>query len=173
MMRRAVFALAVLTASPALAEDPAMRTAAGGFYGVYKSFHPSDGIPDAGGLGKYRPFLSDKLVALLEQAGRAQAAFSAKNKFAPPLVEGDIFTSLFEGADTVAVGACTGDAGHGQCTVALSHTAARETLNWTDTIYLVNTQAGWRVDDISYGGRFASGNTGRLSQTLGEAVHFQ
>ena len=174
MTRFAALALLLLATTPALADDPAMHAAADGFYGTYKTFHPSDGIPDAGGLAKYRPLLSDKLVTLLGQAGAAQAAFSTKNKGAPPLIEGDIFTSLFEGATTVSVGTCTGDAKSGQCAVALSHAAPRDKpVSWTDTITLVNTPGGWRVDDIVYGGNWESANKGRLSQTLGEVLRFQ
>jgi hypothetical protein len=173
-MKRLLLAF-LLTASPALADDTAaMHAAADGFYGVYKGFHPSDGVPDAAGLAKYRPFLSDKLVTLLDQAGRAEAAFAAKNKDAPPLVEGDIFTSLFEGATAVTVGACSGNHAGGQCTVTLSNAPPREKpVSWTDTVYLVDTPAGWRVDDIGYGGNWDFGNKGRLSQTLGEVLHFQ
>jgi hypothetical protein len=175
MMRVAVLAGVLLTASPALADDAgAMHAAAEGFYGVYKGFHPSDGIPDPAGRAKYQPYVSGTLATLLEQAGSAEAAFSAKNKGAPPLIEGDIFTSLFEGATTVSIGACTGDARHGQCAVALSHAASRDKpVSWTDTVYLVNTPAGWRVDDIGYGGGWDFGNKGRLSQTLGEVLQFQ
>jgi len=175
MMRFAVFALAALSASPALADDAgAMHAAAEGFYGVYKSFHSSDGIPDPAGRAKYQPFLSDKLATLLDQAGNADAAFSVKNKDAPPLVEGDIFTSLFEGANTISVGTCSGDAQRGQCAVALSHTAPRDKpVSWTDTVYLVRTPSGWRVDDIGYGGGWDFGNKGRLSQTLGEVLQLQ
>ncbi len=39
-------------------------------------------------------------------------------------------------------------------------------MTWTDTLLLVNTPQGWRVDDIAYGGGFQFGNTGRLSDTL-------
>jgi hypothetical protein len=170
----AALAVLLLASTPALAEDPAMHMAAERFYGVYKGFHPSDGIPDAAGRAKYQPFLSDRLVTLLDQAGRAEAAFSAKNKGAPPLIEGDIFTSLFEGASTVSVGTCGGDAQHGQCAVALSYAAPREKpVSWTDTVYLVSTPGGWRVDDIAYGGNWDFGNKGRLSQTLGEVLRFQ
>ena len=173
-MKRLLRAALLLTASPALADDPALRATADGFYGVYKGFHPSDGIPDAAGLAKYRPFLSDKLIALLEQAGAADAAFAGKNKGAPPLVEGDIFTSLFEGATAISVGACTGDARSGQCAVAMTHALPRDKpVSWTDTLYLVRTPAGWRVDDIGYGGNWESGNKGRLSQTLGDVLSFQ
>jgi hypothetical protein len=43
-------------------------------------------------------------------------------------------------------------------------------VNWTDTICLVRTSAGWRVDDIAYGAPWAFGNKGRLTQTLESAI---
>src|SRR6202000_863116 len=55
---RALAGVLVLAASPAWADDPAMHAAADGFYGAYKTFHPSDGIPDAKGRARYQPFLS-------------------------------------------------------------------------------------------------------------------
>jgi hypothetical protein len=44
--------------------------------------------------------------------------------------------------------------------------AKPKAVTWTDTVYLVAEQGGWRVDDIAYGAGFAFGNTGRLSETL-------
>jgi hypothetical protein len=43
-------------------------------------------------------------------------------------------------------------------------------VNWTDTIYLLHTPAGWKVDDIAYGGSWAFGNKGRLKETLQGAI---
>ena len=39
-------------------------------------------------------------------------------------------------------------------------------VTWTDTLLLINTAAGWRVDDIAYGAGFQFGNTGKLTDTL-------
>ncbi len=162
-------------AAPAAADDvAALRAAAEGFYGVYKSFHPSDGIPDDAGRARYRPFLSPGLDALLGQAGDAEKRFAATNKDSPPLIEGDLFTSLFEGATDITVGACTASGQTGSCTAALGHTQPGEApTRWTDTVLLLDTPAGWRVDDIRYGGTWDFGNKGRLSETLGQVVHFQ
>ena len=44
-------------------------------------------------------------------------------------------------------------------------------MNWTDTVYLVLTANGWRVDDIGYGATWAFGNKGQLTETLRNAVH--
>jgi hypothetical protein len=151
-----------------------MAVAANGFYGVYATFHPSDGIPSPADRAKYHPFLSPALDALLTDAQAAEARFTKANKGAPPLVEGDLFSSLFEGASSFAVTGCSGDAAKGRCTVKLEH--AGETalpVTWSDTVLVVNTPSGWRVDDIAYGGSWAFGNKGRLSDLLKQTLSFQ
>jgi hypothetical protein len=37
---------------------------------------------------------------------------------------------------------------------------------WNDTVYLVATPSGWRVDDIGYGANWDFGNKGRMSDTV-------
>jgi hypothetical protein len=167
---------AVLLSSPAIAagDDAAMAAAASGFYDVYKTFHPSDGIPGDSDRAKYQPFITSSLETSLEQAAAAEARFAKANKDSPPLIEGDLFTSLFEGATAVTVGACTGNEKTGQCAVDLAFTdATTKPFHWTDTVYLANTGAGWRIDDIGYGGSWAFGNKGRLSATLRQVSAFQ
>jgi hypothetical protein len=166
-LRSAAAVLLLLWASaPALADD-AMVQAAKRFYAVYGSFHPSDGIPDAGGRARLAPVLSERLNRQLADAARVEDRFDARNRGAPPLLEGDLFTSMFEGATSWSVEGCSGDGRTVRCTVALAHAQpGQKTVTWTDTLYLVAGSGGWRVDDIGYGGRFAFGNTGRLSQTL-------
>ena len=170
-MSKALF-LAALLALPALAaDDSGMRDAANGFYGVYKSVSLSDGIPDDKLRARYEPFLSPALDQTLIAALAAQHHFAAANKDAPPLLEGDLFTSNFEGATSVTVGACSGDADKGQCAVQLGYDNHKSpAVHWTDTLYLVRAAQGWQVDDIGYGGNAAFGNRGRLSETLKSAV---
>ncbi len=179
MTGRAVAACAMLTllgTAACLADGAAgMADAANGFYGVYATFHPSDGIPDAAGRARYQPFLSPALDALLARGAQAEQGFAWADKGAPPLLEGDIFTSNFEGATAFKVGACSGDAKTGRCTVALAYDdrgahPGDKPLAWNDTVYLVATTAGWRVDDIGYGATWAFGNKGRLTDTLKSAI---
>ena len=87
------------------------------------------------------------------------------------MIEGDLFTSNFEGATTYQIGACTGDAKTGHCAVHLTYDDRQDNpkskpIDWSDTIYLVATAQGWRVDDILYGATWAFGNKGKLSDTL-------
>lgn len=166
--------MSLVIAIPACADD-AMTKAVEGFYGAYATFHPSDGIPDAKGRAKYGPFISPALDKLLADGDRAESAFAKANKDSPPLIEGDLFTSNFEGATSYKVGACSGDAKTGHCAVALTYDDRKTSpkdkpVTWTDTVYLVAAPAGWRVNDIGYGASWDFGNKGKLSETLKAAI---
>ena len=170
-MKRILFVLLLTTLPAHAANDPA--TAANEFYAVYKG-QPAGGIPDATGRLRYSPVLSARLNKQLTAAAAAQARLTAKVRNAvPPMLEGDIFSSLFEGATTWKVGACQGDAKTARCPVALTYapppapnTKAPKPANWNDTLLLANTPQGWKVDDVIYDAGFAFGNTGRLSSML-------
>jgi len=171
-MRSLIFATAVMAVATAgwAADDPA--AAANAFYAVYKDQHAQGGIPDATGRLRYSPVLSPRLNKELAQAAAAQARLTAKVKNAvPPMLEGDIFTSLFEGATAWKIGACQAGAKTARCPVALSFTPppgpkAPKPATWSDTLTLVQTPQGWKVDDVIYDAGFQFGNTGRLSEML-------
>ena len=118
------------------------------------------------------PLLSQHLAGMINQAAAADARFHAKVKDSPPLFEGDLFSSQFEGFQTYNVGACSGSAGAGRCSVQLHYqeapggAKANPAMNWSDDILLIKTGGAWKVDDIAYKGAFAFGNSGLLSQTL-------
>lgn len=159
-------ALAFLMTMPAAAQSD-MSSAASGFLGVYGSFHPSDGIPDSAGRTRLAPFLSPGLNKLIADGAAAEARFAAQVKNSPPLIEGDLFSSLFEGATGWKLADCSASGATGRCPVIFTHAdAGHPAVTWTDTLLLVNTPQGWRVDDIAYGGGFQFGNTGKLTDTL-------
>jgi hypothetical protein len=173
MMKSLRFAAALLAAPlPAqAADDPA--AAVNAFYAVYKDQHAQGGIPDATGRLRYTPVLSPRLNKQLMDAAAAQARLTAKVRNAPPMLEGDIFSSLFEGATAWKVGACHADAATARCAVALSYAPppaqnakAPKPASWTDSVILAHTPQGWKVDDVIYDAGFALGNTGRLSEML-------
>jgi hypothetical protein len=174
-MKSILLAALLLAASvPAFAaDDPAAAVDA--FYAVYGAQRAhGGGIPDATARVRYAPVLSPRLNAQLTQAAGAQARLTAKVKKAvPPMLEGDIFSSLFEGATSWKIGACQTEAKTARCPVALSYVAVpvqgrkpEKPANWSDTVLLVNTPGGWKVDDVIYDAGFAFGNTGRLSSML-------
>jgi len=173
-MRRLVPALLMLlaVAAPARADDSAaMAAAANGFYAAYLSLPRAGGIPDATARARLTPLLSPHLNQMINQAAAAEARFQAKNKDSPPLVEGDLFSSLFEGISSYKMGACTGDGKKGRCTASLTHADPKQKpVTWNDALLLVNTPSGWKVDDIAYTAGFAFGNSGNLTDTLKFAI---
>jgi hypothetical protein len=160
----------------AAADTGEMSRVVDGFYGAYATFHPSDGIPDAKARAKYQPFIAPALDSLLQQGDAAEGKFAKANKDSPPLIEGDLFTSNFEGATAYKVGACNGDAKAARCAVSLTYDPGKtgnpkdKPFTWTDTVYLVATSEGWRVNDIGYGGTWDFGNKGKLSETLHSVI---
>jgi len=177
---RALLVLAaILLASPAFAAaqrkqapPPMPQRTAAAFYAAYAKAHPS-GVPNARQRVQLGQFLSQRLNGLLVDADRAEQRYAAATRQeSPPLVEGDLFTSLFEGATAYNIGACTteGDA-TASCSVALtSSMTGQPDTHWTDTVLLVREGRGWKIDDISYGGTWPFANKGRMSDVLNDAI---
>ena len=172
MLRLCALCLASVTLAAVAgvgADSPA--TTAEGFYAVYATFHPSDGIPDAAGRAKYAPFISAALDRLLADGNAAEIKFNKANKDSPPLIEGDLFTSMFEGATSYKVCACKVSGAQASCAVGLVYDIRKDApIRWTDTVTLTKTKAGWRVDDIFYGGNCEYANKGRLGATLRQVI---
>jgi hypothetical protein len=168
---RGLFAALLLVTAPAAA-DEAMQAAANAFYTVYGSLPRQGGLPNATARMRYAKVLSPRLNRMLTQAQAAQVRFDRKVKgAAPPLIEGEIFSSLFEGPTRWTVGTCTGGADSARCPVAMVHLApGQPPVKWTDTLVLVRSDGGWKVDDILYDAHLGGGNTGRLSSLLGMAL---
>jgi len=165
--------LASLRAGALAADAPdaqAMAGIVGGFYQVHQTT-TQDGIPDSQTRAKYAPFISPALEKLLADGDAAEDRYAKANKDSPPLIEGDLFSPNFEGISSFKVGGCTADAKGAHCKVALhyadAHPRPQDTpVDWTDTVTLVKTPSGWRVDDIDYGGNWDFGNHGKLTDTL-------
>jgi hypothetical protein len=177
----AACAVLLMLAAPVHAEGVAgalPRTAAAGmaaaanrFYATYAALPRQGGLPQGAALGRILPLLSPRLAGLIRQADTAQARFHAKVRDSPPLIEGDLFSSQFEGFQTYKVGACGGSATAGRCSVRLHfQEPGNAPVDWTDEILLVQTGGAWKVDDIAYRGAFAFGNSGLLSQTLAMVI---
>ena len=131
----ALLAVSTVTA----AEDPALRKAAERFYAVYRASAPS-GVPEGKALDAYRPVMSASLVALLERAGAAERAYADKTSHeSPPLLEGDAFSSTFEGASEAQVQSCSAAATTGSCRIELVYRDedGGKPIQWTDTAFLV------------------------------------
>ena len=149
--------------------DPAAATRA--FYDVYLRAHVS-GVPSARQQKAFERVISQRLAGLMQRAASAEARhFKLTRNHEPPLAEGDVFTSLFEGADRYRVGECTVSGDRAECSVELTYRGQRtgDQQTWKDRVLLVRERQRWAVDDIAYGGTWDFGNKGKLGDAL-EAI---
>jgi hypothetical protein len=166
------FLLLALALSARADDTQDLAAAANRFYATYAGLPRSGGIPSPAARARLAPLLSARLSGLIGKAAAADARFHAKVKDAPPLIEGDLFSSLFEGFQSYRIGACTASPAAGRCTVQLHfQDRSQKATDWNDEILFAKAQGQWKVDDIAYKGSFAFGNTGLLSQTLAMVIN--
>lgn len=165
-----IFLLLFATNAFAADSGPEMMKAVNAFYNTYLTVRPS-GVPAEKELSKFKPYLSVSLAKLLHEAARAEEKYHRATKSeVPPLVEGDLFTSLFEGATAFKVLSC--EAATGSCLVELSYAdpAGRSLTRWKDKVYLVRSPSGWLIRDIEYLGDWEFMHKGRLQELLKQVV---
>ncbi len=120
------------------------------------------GLPSDSELASIAPFLSNEIVTLIKRDRNQQAAFIKRRPGEkPPWIEGDLFSSLFEGRTSYQMGAgrMIGTATH--VDVYLEYTDASGTSTWTDTVVLRKVRGKWRITNILYNGDwpFKSGSS--------------
>ncbi len=171
MSRRALFALVVLC-SPVVAKPAdTPKVIADGFYHAVISLNEG-GIPDSAGRARLAPFISPSLTHALASANEAELAYAHNSRHAvPPLLEGNIFVSLFDGVSAAKVGSCARTKTRAVCPAALSYlNAAGQNYHWQDKLLLTRTEEGWRVDNVVYGGGVPYANHGTLKSNLAFAL---
>lgn len=173
---RTAVSLAVLIACAAPAGAAATLTtpeaAAKAFYQVYARAKVMD-IPNTKQQAVWKPVLSDNLMKLIVLGDQGEQRWADKNKKepAPPLFEGDLFSSMVEGGAKLDDVKCDTAGDKSICTASL-HVVGKgkdgknETFRWQDKLDLIHTAAGWRVDDLEYGGTWDFGPKGKLSDQL-------
>lgn len=123
---------------------------------------PTQGIPNAEQLAKYRPYLSDKLYATLLKANSDSA------KTAKPLT-GDIFSSLPAGPTSADVADASTIPNTDARNIPLRVTLTRDgekAVQWQDEVLMVREGTCWSVDDIRYNSPAPHLDGGSLSQRL-------
>ena len=127
----------------------------------------NSGLPDAGSMNAYSAFLCPSLVSVLRDARVRQEQFRAsKPDQKPPLVEGDLFSSLFEGPDSYSAAGSKLDGSRARVTMDLRHGEGSAATSWQDTMALELDDGIWCISDVEYGGKWPFANRGRLSETL-------
>ena len=152
--------------------DLPVRKAVQDFYAVYLKVHAS-GVPAKSEKAAFRTVVSPGLAGMLEKAAASEENYYRETKGeVPPLVEGDLFTSLFEGATSFSVLSCTDRQKGADCLVELAYAdpAAEKPFIWRDRVMLVKGRKGWAVDDIEFLGDWQFMHKGRLREVLNQII---
>lgn len=108
-----------------------------------------------------RGCFSAELSMLLQQTMEREkreiekTAKSAYPTDKPFIMEGDVFSSLYEGADAMRIRSIHILSGTAAAEVAFSHTERGHTTEWSDYLILVN-EDGWKVDNVIFTSRYTS-----------------
>jgi len=172
-VRAAALLSLFLAATAAQAAEPGPQAAVQAFYELRMSQLPNGGAPDAPALKLIAGMLTPRLHCLLKTAHRYDEAFLATQPGdKPPFVEGDLWSSLFEGPTRVkAQPARLGrDLAWVPVRMFFDDGGRTDATGWTDTVLLARIDGRWLIADVDYGGNFAFGNAGRLSGVLSEQL---
>lgn len=119
---------------------------------------PSQGLPDAQLLAKYRPLLSNKLYQLLLKAQ------NEPNKNAQ--LTGDIFSSQRQGPTEASVADASTIPNTDARNIPLRVTLQRGDVRWQDEVHMVREGTCWTVNDVRYLGNNPHLSGGSLGQLL-------
>ena len=149
------FAAILLVAAAAMTP----RSAVAHFYTEYLK-QPVGGLPSGAQLEALRPMLSRSLHRSVVRALEYQEAWSRKHPDEkPPFVDGDHFTSVFEGAKSFDIVRVAGER------VRVRFHAPGAT-DWEDVVVVKKEGGRYVIDDVIFGGAGAFNPKGRLSQRL-------
>lgn len=149
---------------PQTSNEPAL--AASRFYGRLREYQVN-GLPEGKASKALEPLMTPELAADFRAAKAEQAAFMKKNPDEkPPWIEGDLFSSLFEGFQWFTAGKARVKGDRAEVPMQLRYSGSGDTVRWTDTLVLRRGEKGWLVDDVKYGGNWPFASHGTLKQAL-------
>lgn len=129
------------------------------------------GAPTTEQLARLAPLLGNELENSLDSARMMREAdLAARPDEKPAFAEGDLFTSLFEGATSVTPEAPAANAAVYRMVVRFRNDSVKPAVEWTDTVVVAKEADHLVVTDIRYGGSWPFANHGSLVQTLKTAL---
>lgn len=167
----AVLAAVALSSCKTAPEVPAEpRAALDAFLDYY--FHTyRTGLPDAAERATLASKASPAFNAALARAAAAERCAQARHQGTePPLIQGDLFSSLFEKATAVASVAVAREE-PSQIDYAITFeyrtpVAVSPEVQWQDTVRLVRSGNAWLVDDVIHGGNWDFSAKGSVKTQL-------
>lgn len=148
------------------AEGDTPEAAARGFYATLVK-HQVSGLPGDEVWTMLKPRMAPELAGVIEAARREQADFIKRNPDEkPPWIEGDLFSSLFEGPQEFAVGEATVTGDRADVPISFVYRSDGQTTKWKDKLVLTRAGGKWLVADVVYGATWDFGNKGTLLKGL-------
>ncbi len=147
-----------------LTEERAAISAAAHAFSTELRREPTRGLPTPEQMQRLSPHLTPELASLLKRAAVVQAQQIRRHPDEKPdWIEGDLFSSLYEGVSTWKLGEVF-SAPTVEATVQVIQTYSEPTaepVTWTDTLVLIKRGQQWLLDDIRMGGdwEFQTGAT--------------
>ena len=152
--------------APACKETDTAQGVVCAFYTSYLKVRPS-GLPTPEQAAALEPWLSWSLEARMDEARQVQADFRKQHPGEkPPLVDGCLFASLFEGPTSFTVGTASVSGGLTRVPVQFRYGSEVE---WQDVVVLTREGRAYVIDDIEFAGAGPFNPAGRLSERLERA----
>lgn len=162
----AALGLAPATLSPDAEALRAATTVVTDFYDMRQVLGRT-GLPDAEEMKAYRAFLCPTLANAMDEARERQQAYAAAHPDdKPPLADGDLFSSLFEGPEVVTAAGTEVDGAGARVTLAMRLGDGDGATRWKDKVLLSRYEDVWCIADVEFGGDWPFANKGRLSESL-------
>jgi hypothetical protein len=160
--RLAAVFLALLAACWRPSEERQAKNTVNAFYDVYMKVRPS-GVPTKEQQAEFKKVISTGLAALLDEASTLE-----EDSFRETRIEGDLFSSLDQGALSSKTMQCEIQNTSATCEVELTSVDDRNNskLVWKDRVYASREGNRWVVDDIEFLGDRPSMHKGRLKDVL-------
>lgn len=149
--------------------DPAMT--AQKFYSQYFA-NGSAGLPTDTQLTTFKPYISTELYQSLEDAKkRQQNEIKQHPDEKPSLIDGDLFSSLFEGPTSVDIPSIPVLPSANNVTLQANFTRTeqgKDILHWTDEIKMIKQNDSWVIDDLVYKGNWDFAAKSTLKKVLSD-----
>ena len=157
----------------AQAQQNEQELAVANFYKTILTFKDG-GVPTRKNIDRLSPLISADFRNLLIAARDAEdKQFKSTKGSEPPLVEGGLFYSLFEGADKYTSIKVEPNKEPVSYLVNLEYCdpyGKHEIVKWQDRAILINENNRWVVHDLELLGKWQFGTKGKLSEILLEVI---
>lgn len=147
---RGVFAALLVVAGLDAGAADSPKAVVEQFYTTYIAERPA-GLPDGAALARLQPYLSKRLHALIVAANVYQQEFAKSNPDEkPPFVDGDHFSSVFEGPQSFAIARVARRVRSHDVHVRFSGGAGAP--SWVDVVVVKKEAGKYVIDDVRFSG---------------------